>query len=282
MNKRFHCPSCNKKEFTRYINIDTNEHIHPDVGLCNRLANCGYHLSPKQYFQDNNIKLPKSIRQFVPQPKKSGSFIDNDVFLKSLKGYEANNFVTFLRYQFGESISNLLIERYNIGTSKNWNGATIFWQVDVHGRVRTGKIMQYNPITGRRVKECINWVHSVLKMPDFTLKQCFFGEHLLTDKAKPIGIVESEKTAIIASWILPDLIWIACGSLNNLNDERCKSLKGRKVILFPDNNGFDKWKLKADEFGFETSSYIKKISTIEEAKLDIADYLLREWTPVRT
>ena len=28
----------------------------------------------------------------------------------------------------------------------------------------------------------VTWVHSELKLPDFTLRQCFFGEHLLADK----------------------------------------------------------------------------------------------------
>lgn len=77
-------------------------------------------------------------------------------------------------------------------------------------------------------------------MPDFELKQCLFGEHLLRDKAKPIAIVESEKTAIIASVYLPQFIWLAVGSLTNLNAEKCSVLKGRTVTLFPDLNGFEK------------------------------------------
>jgi hypothetical protein len=45
----------------------------------------------------------------------------------------------------------------------------------------------------------ISWVHSVLKLPNYNLSQCFFGEHLLIDTTKTVAIVESEKTAVIAS-----------------------------------------------------------------------------------
>ena len=93
---------------------------------------------------------------------------------------------------------------YRVGTSKHWQGATVFWQIAADGEVRGGKIMLYDRLTGHRVQEPfphINWVHSVLKLPDFKLTQCFFGEHLLPYiRDKPVAIVESEKTAILATF----------------------------------------------------------------------------------
>ena len=44
--------------------------------------------------------------------------------------------------------------------------------------------MLYNSETGKRIKEPYNhvtWVHSVLHKDDYNLKQCFFGEHLLSE-----------------------------------------------------------------------------------------------------
>ena len=89
-----------------------------------------------------------------------------------------------------------------------WNGATVFWQIDRDGNVCGGKIMGNNAVTGHRIKGPFNqvsWVHSVRKVPDFSMKQCLFGEHLLSDSsaamsAKPVAIVESEKRAQVVAF----------------------------------------------------------------------------------
>jgi hypothetical protein len=295
-NTRYRCPSCQQRDktFSLYIDTKTGEHIHPTVGRCNRESNCGYHYTPKQYFQDNNISFdtpqPKANkpRPVAPQPKPV-SFIPVEVFKASLKAYEANHFVRFLVSLFGVEVARQLVSRYYIATSKHWNGATVFWQIDTQGKVRTGKIMLYSPTTGKRVKNLelpVYWVHKALKQPEFELRQCLFGEHLLNerDKAgnlKPVAIVESEKTAIIASVYLPKFIWVAVGSLTNLNAEKCSILKGRTVTLFPDLNGFEKWSSKAKELShlanFTVSGLLEREATEAERKqgLDLADYLVR-------
>jgi hypothetical protein len=177
-----------------------------------------------------------------------------------------------------------MVSRYFIATSKHWNGATVFWQIDTQGKIRTGKIMLYSTTTGKRVKEPFNhiyWVHKALKKSEFKLRQCLFGEHLLIDKTKPVAIVESEKTAVIGSIYLPQFIWVAVGSLTNLNAEKCSILKGRTVILFPDLNGFEKWSSKAKELShlaaFTVSDLLERKATEAEREqgLDLADYLIK-------
>jgi len=292
MNTRYRCPSVNcgkDKTFSLYIDTETGEHINPSVGRCNRESNCGYHYTPKQYFQDNNISFdtpePKAYkpRPVTPQPKPV-SFIPVEVFKASLKGHETNHFVNFLITLFKVDVASELVSRYFIATSKHWNGATVFWQIDTHGKVRTGKIMLYSPTTGKRIKEPFNhihWAHKAIKRPEFELRQCLFGEHLLIDKTKPVAIVESEKTAVIASVYLPQFIWIAVGSLTNLNAEKCSVLKGRSVTLFPDLNGFDKWSSKAKELShlanFTVSDLLERKATEAEKKqgFDLADYLIK-------
>jgi hypothetical protein len=211
------------------------------------------------------------------------SFIPFEVFKASLKAHEANHFAQFLINLFGVEVASQLVSRYFIATSKHWNGATVFWQIDTQGKVRTGKIMLYSPTTGKRIKEpfnYINWAHKALKQSDFELRQCLFGEHLLIDKTKPVAIVESEKTAVIASVYLPQFIWVAVGSLTNLNAEKCSILKGRTVTLFPDLNGFEKWSSKAKELShlanFFVSELLERKATEAERKLgfDLADFLI--------
>lgn len=294
IDSRYDCPSCRKrKEFTRYIDTETGEHIDPSVGICNRQDKCGYHYPPRQYLDDNRLFLENKKRFPFPRTRgkkqetraiKSISTIPLETFKASLQHdqHEANHFIRYLLKIFGKDVTEKSVARYFIGTSKHWTGSTVFWQVDIRGRIRAGKVMLYNPDTGKRVKKHINWTHSILKIKDFNLSQCFFGEHLIKQEpTKPVAIVESEKTAIIASIYLPKFIWLACGSLTNLTAEKCKAIKGRQVFLFPDLNGFQKWSHKALELSgiasFKVSDLLERKAMEDERAqgLDLADYLIR-------
>jgi len=288
-SSRYICPACrdSRRTFARYVNTETGEQISQMVGRCNRQDKCGYHLKPQKYFNEHptvkdNLR-PRCSTPHIPQVQKKTSVVEPNVFMASLKSYESNNFTKYLLKLFGAEITNQLISKYFIGTSKLWNGATVFWQIDISGKIRDGKIMLYDPELGKRIQAPFNhitWVHSALKMSDFTINQCLFGEHLLKDSTKPIAVVESEKTAIIASVYFPQFIWVAAGGKQGLTKERCLVLKGRKVILFPDLGCFEKWSLRAKEFSyladFIVSDLLEKKATENEKTdgLDLADYLV--------
>ncbi|MFT5725353.1 MAG: hypothetical protein ACI9JN_002478 [Bacteroidia bacterium] len=292
MKTRYYCPAphCGReKTFSRYIDNETQSHLHNNVGRCNREIKCGYHYTPKQYFQDN--KLHRNYSNSIPLKSRFTqpisipvSFIDSKVFKASLKGYETNQLVNFLIQRFGYKITKEMISRYFIASSKYWPGSTVFWQIDAQGRLRTGKIMLYDSRSGKRVKKPRNhiyWVHKALNNSVFELSQCLFGEHLLKDRTRPVAVVESEKTAVIASAYLPQFIWVATGGLSNLSKEKCSILKGRNVTLFPDLNGFEKWNDKAKELSLIASVTVSNLlelkATDMEKKqgLDLADYLVR-------
>ena len=213
------------------------------VGRCNREESCGYHFTPKQYFQENSaqhIFPPLAVTQTKATNSKPASIIPSEIFKQSLCGYNKNNFVTYLISVFDEATVIELINRYKIGSSKLWPGATVFWQLDFHGEIKAGKIMLYDPQNGHRVKtpfSHISWVHAALKIKEYNLQQCFFGEHLLhLYPGLPVAIVESEKTAIVASIYFPQFIWIAAGGKNGCrwtSKEVWKVLMSRKVVLWP-------------------------------------------------
>jgi hypothetical protein len=282
-SSRHRCPGCNKnKTFTLYIDTETTEQLHDRVGRCNREVECGYHVTPSQYFKENGIEVEHtSYTPPVPKPQPPTSYIDPTIFKRSLTAYESNNLIKFLLTIFDDTTVTKLISKYFIGTSAHWPGATVFWQIDDSGKIRTGKVMLYNPETGKRVKQPYNhltWTHKLLKLADYNLKLCLFGEHLLkSEPARPVAIVESEKTAIIASVYMPQYIWLAVGGLSQLTGERCKVVKGRTVMLYPDLNAYNKWEAKAKELGFKVSNVLETKASEEEKRqgLDIADYLLR-------
>jgi hypothetical protein len=208
-----------------------------------------------------------------------------ELFKESRKDYDGNFLIKYLIRKFGVESTVKLIERYHIGTSNEpWKNATIFWQIDEGGNIRTGKIMLYNSGTGKRKKQPFNyisWIHKRLQIAGFEVKQCFFGQHLLRGNNMPVAIVESEKTAIIASCYLPQFIWLAVGGKGNLSLDRISILKGRNVTLFPDLNAFEGWSLKSKEFSqisrIAVSDLLEVNATPKERilGLDLADYLLR-------
>lgn len=217
--------------------------------------------------------------------------INPDLVAATMRGYDRNNLFRSISAVIGGDETKRLFELYRVGTSKHWPGATVFWQISSQGDVRGGKIMLYDALTGHRVKNPhphISWVHSVLRIPDFTLRQCFFGEHLLPYiRDRPVAIVESEKTAIIASHYLPQYLWLATGGKGGcLNRKSIPALQGREVLLVSDLNATDDWREKLSLFsqlGIRATVFDQldhMASDVEKAKgLDIADYLIAEQTP---
>ena len=291
---RHNCPSCKERGcFSRYIDTEKIIEFPDHVGRCNRENNCGYHFSPKHYFEQNPEKA-ELIRNFSPklqtvqqQKPMPISFIDESIVNSSLTRYDRNKLCQFLTSLLGIEKTLKLMKQYRVGTANYWPGATIFWQTDSSGKVRTGKIMLYDPSNGRRIKRPhnhISWVHSMVGSNEFNLKQCFFGEHLLTqNKLLPVAIVESEKSALIASYYLPEFCWIASGGKYGcFSDANLTILNGRRIVLFPDLGAFDHWNLKAkqmQESGYkvEIFDYLERNATAQQRRegYDIADFLLQ-------
>lgn len=304
------CPGCGRKTcFTRYIDEEGQVSFPDNVGKCDHINSCGYHYTPKEYFHDNpDVKdnltgqdrygnvastVIKPVVKPSPKPQPQISFLPYAWVEQSMQRFDINPLYRYLTTVAGREKTERLFNLYKVGTSKMWNGATVFWQIDVKGNVRAGKIMGYDTITGYRIKVPFNqvsWVHSVRKMQDFHMKQCLFGEHLLVDassSARTVGIVESEKTALIATLFIPDLIWLATGGMHgSFNSEAMQVLRGREIVLFPDLKATDEWRRKVWMLqpickSAICSDLLEKMATDgqRDAGLDIADFLLMEDTP---
>ena len=290
----FSCPSCGKRTFKRYKDKETGHYLPQHVGRCNREVNCQYHYTPKNYFVDNQIEqFPKSgahpLRTLsCEQIAQKPSLINQEFFEKSLNPthFENNYFIQYLKRVLGSKWADVA-ERFKIGCATRWPGATVFWQIDAKGRIRSGKVMLYDPLTGKRVKGHIDWVHSILLrkgiITNFYLTQSLFGEHQLIDGPhRPVAIVESEKTAVVASAYLPEFTWMACGSLNGISSDKLAAIQKNKIALYPDINSYEKWNEKAaqlrnDGFLVTVSDLLERADfvTAQERNegYDLADYL---------
>ena len=140
---RHTCPSCQKpRQFVRYIHVQTGAPLGERVGRCNREVKCGYHYPPREYLAEQRVKPHSPLSNPTPlQHPVPLSYIDPHLFKQSLKGYGQNYFVQYLKSLLGPEQTQALITKFHIGTSKRWSGATIFWQMDLQGRLRAGKIM---------------------------------------------------------------------------------------------------------------------------------------------
>ena len=292
-SSRHTCPACGRQRcFTLYVDPDDNP-LHETVGRCDHESSCGYHRTPRQYFHAH----PEHRHHCHPE-RSEGSFtrparpdrVSPGVIPQNLipPPSATNHLISYLKTMIPSSAIDRIIADYRLASTPDQ--AIIFLQIDQDNLCRTGKIMQYNPATGHRIKDPnnpgrINWLHSILKRrkqlpPDWQLTQCLFGEHLLPQhQDKTVALVESEKTAIICAALMPQYLWLATGGKSQFNS-RLTALKGRKIIAFPDIDAYHDWLRRTADFphlDLKVSDLLEKNATPADraAHIDLADWLLK-------
>lgn len=242
--KKQRCPQCGRLSYKPYIDMETGEEVGDGCGRCDHQSSCTYHLPPREYFVDH--PHPISSHSFTPKPKTEKHLYTLPKELPDKFHNPSSTFACWMAEQFRDKIdlAKQAYEDYRLGCTSLRE--VIFWQIDMEGKVRSGKIMKYNK-EGHRIGTP-SWVHAKLMKEgrltnDFQLTQCLFGEHLLTKRPNDVVcLVESEKTAVIASVFFPQFVWVATGGCGGLSQEKLKVLKNRKVIVYPDSGAYQKWK----------------------------------------
>lgn len=241
---RHECPYCHRKRcFTLYVD-ENGQPLSPLVGKCDHEIKCGAHYTPKDFFREHpTLTIPESWLRPMPEEKHELCQVPLDQVMRFRT--DDTNFTRWLIEKFGYDAKRAAAKYFIGGLA---TGETIFWQIDIRNRVRSGKCIPYNT-NGHRIKKEgheVTWMHSLLKrdgiLPkDWELTQCLFGEFLL-DEGCQVGLVESEKTAVICSIVYPDKVWLATGGKQNLNGERMQVLKCHKVFVYPDADAVDNWR----------------------------------------
>ena len=219
--------------------------------------------------------------------------------------------------------------RYRLGVSRQggvifWqidheervrDGKVMYYGLDCHRL----KDKQHHP----------TWISTLLRRRDpfpnspHETSHCFFGAHLLTTLNErlfrppltppnsggetaiavitplhhregqggrsPICVVEAEKTAFILSELYPQYVWLAAGGLGEVQVDKFRPLRGRRVILFPDTDpegmAYRRWyeaaQMVMQQPFWEDSPPIRVSTVLEQhasaeqkaRKIDLVDFL---------
>ena len=249
-----------------------------------------------------NIK-PATPKQII-ETHKNMLVMPRDVVKPTMMDREKNIFVTWLRHipwnvEQKKRLDDVLW-LYCVGHWKD--GRVVFWQIDDEGRVHSGKLMRYGT-NGKRDKDRITgkpgWMHNQegirerCDMEHHEYRATMFGMHLLKRYPEAtINIVESEKTALICATAYGDMeknLWMACGGLEFLKLDSLQTLiaTGRKIWIWPDKDGVEKWRdkvshLLSDNMGITTKFLDDFWTEADGQKTDVADIILRLMTHPET
>lgn len=261
------CPACGQRRFVPYVSASDGKTLAGAAyGRCDREQNCGYFKYPT-----TGTSAPAPAAKKTDTEYKHAPYVFNQDVVKTKRSVLLDYAV-----ELCGSIAYQIWDTYKIGCNRE--GRTIFWYIDRNGVVRSGKEIQYNT-NGHRNKTTfppVMWAHKDGEFHDkYTgdvLLQPFFGEHLLKERpTAKVAIVESEKTAALMSAFYPKDIWLACGGSQGLkNEDKCKVLKGRDVVLIPDHGQFWNWKATAEKYKWGIFDFIENNPLFEGC--DILDY----------
>ena len=217
-----------------------------------------------------------------PEPKRVSAGLPRRILDATMR--ENCAYLAWLESRFGSDRALRIADEYYIGGIAD---RAVFWQVDGEGCIRTGKIMAYDEHTGKRLKGegMVDWMHAVMRregsLPEgWELVQCMYGEHLLSRYPdKVVALAEGAKTAHIGAILMPNMVWVAVDSMMALTADMLRPLKGRRVILFPDEGkGYEVWTSKieaiASEVGFQY--HVSSFMEGREKGADIADLVGNE------
>ena len=346
------CPQCGRRRFVNYVDRHTLEPLAAgECGRCDRENSCGYHLPPREFSklraESLGLRGPGQLRyapgrvttvsqslSFQPSALSSENSLSSQVEA-SARHYELNPLARWLQRLFEGSLDPGVVERvmhvYRLGTSTKTplGPSAVFWQIDALGRVRGGKIMAYDPLTGHRLKPegrpAVMWHHALKGLgmsakasvsncggegmsakasvsncrgegmsaeasvsncrgekghsanPSSAiahqLRQCLWGSHVAARHPEAtVWVFESEKGALVTALVLEMLgsqtsVCVATGGCAGLNVTSLADpmgplevLRGRRVVLFPDQGKYDDWRAKAQSLrGFCESVTVSDI-----------------------
>jgi hypothetical protein len=219
------CPSCHEKGAWRFLKTGNNR-LPDEFGICDK-GKCGHSNWPKK---GASVRQEKIVEKPAPEviyatPERTKELLD--------KTNDFNNALHVLAHTLGVPSSHL--QKWRVATDGN---AIAYLHFNKAGQLCNAKWMPYHP-NGKRNHDRKPWTFpQPHEEKNQEYKFCLYGEHLLSDdRARPVCLVESEKSAVLASYFYPQFDWLACGAANGVADHKIAPLHNRLVYWLRDADG---------------------------------------------
>ena len=223
------CPSCREKKVFRYFQDAEGQRLDEKYGICDRAAKCGYDHRPSGELFERSGAPADLVQHEIVRPTA-----EQAEALKQLVHDHTSNLHAWAR-TVGIPAEHL--ERWAVATDRD---RTVYLHLDKNQQLANAKWFKYQE-DGRRDKNSQPYSFTLTEAERKVKKfaWCLYGEHLLRtdDPTRPICVVESEKSAVVASFHYPDFDWVACGAANGITDEKIGALHGRPVWWLCDADG---------------------------------------------
>lgn len=269
------CPNCGKKEFNGLVYKGTKKYVDlSKYGRCDRQDKCKYECFPEKVDKKNIEVVQERTFRRTPQRYR----MQENALAELQKNGRTDNFSQTLSKMFPNA--KKVLDDYGVvnGSNEKYKLYTGFVYRDLNGTLLSVKMFSYKDDLHRDKEIGSSWLHkwgeNRSNYEEFS--QSYYGEHLIKNtKYKFIGIVESEKTALIARMCDENILWLACGGVGNMKASQLKGISDKPVIFYPDHDGWDRWKENFDKIN-NGNWRISKLPLEFTEKQDIADKLLED------
>lgn len=306
--RRSDCPFCSKHgKYSAYMNTQTGELAPVEYGMCSSCRK--FKTPPNNYIIGETISEVNDEIAYYEADKVNINLLH---FYFTLTGTILNKFIEGLEIKFGIEQTKKVVDLYKLQVFEN--DGIIFPYCYTDNHLCTAKIMFFDGNL-HRIKEGAKafpkFLHNLIytnesgmhydfnrydtdnKIIPFKLKLCLFAHNqIINNKIKTICLVESEKTAVIMSIVMPEFIWVSSGGKTLIQSYKFLFFSGRKCLVFPDlsadDNVYKYWSEKLTYYNrkygydFEILDYYsdflnnnsERINYCKGLKLDIADFVM--------
>ncbi len=289
-NNRTPCPECKARAWAGYISFNGQQTDPTKYGYCHACRVCKQPLTTG------------GTRYAPPQSKPATRLVSPET--RSDTASTTSPLHTFLAQLAGRDMTSHL-RQWCVGT--DGESRTVWHYVNYYGDHVTSKGMLYGT-DGKRdkrtppryaVRRSDGRIERLTKEDGYST--CLYGECFLRDgmslidyrtgavhtysRSTTIFLVESEKSAVLGSFMLPQFVWVATGGVSGLGNKNTSLWKGRTVVvLFDADNAGKDGAVQAMDTLTQAGASVKKAdpnnvfgSDVPNG-FDIADYFVQHYS----